>query len=142
MIIEEVNNPDEGTGEIDPETGEPIVKEPVDGEGAVKPEATFDIEGEKVPLAKILEWKKSGLMQDDYTKKTQTLAEQRKSLEYLITLDNYLKRNPDKAVAVRELLTGKTSASGEKFNWTEMSEEQQVKFLEEVAQAEERQIAD
>lgn len=142
MEIEKVNNPGEGTGEV-VEDGEVVVVDPGteggeggEGTGAGKPEATFEIEGEKIPLSKIKEWKEGSLRQDDYTKKTQTLADQRKSLQYLMTLDNFLKRNPDKAVAVRELLTGgEKTPGGEKFNWAEMSEEQQVKFLEGIAQS-------
>lgn len=41
----------------------------------------FDIEGEEVSLDQIKEWKSNGLMQADYTRKTQELSDNRKLLE-------------------------------------------------------------
>jgi len=52
----------------------------------VKPEVSDDPEitlkeGLKAKLSEILEWQKGHMMQKDYTQKTQTLAQERKSLE-------------------------------------------------------------
>lgn len=40
----------------------------------------IDLDGEEVTLAQIREWKKGGLREQDYTKKTQELSEQRKAV--------------------------------------------------------------
>ena len=44
-------------------------------------EPSFEIDGEKVSLSTLKEWKANGLRQSDYTRKTQELAQQRKELE-------------------------------------------------------------
>lgn len=41
----------------------------------------YDIDGEEVSAADVKKWKAGHLMQSDYTKKTQTLAEERKAFE-------------------------------------------------------------
>ena len=50
-------------------------------EGEESEEVFYEVDGEKVPAAKVKEWKEAGLRQDDYTRKTQDLAEQRKEFE-------------------------------------------------------------
>jgi hypothetical protein len=57
-----------------------VVTEPV-----VETIPTYEIDGEKITIDQIKEWKQNGLRQSDYTKKTQELAQQRKELEALGT---------------------------------------------------------
>ena len=40
----------------------------------------YEVDGEKITIDQIKEWKQNGLRQSDYTRKTQELAEQRKAL--------------------------------------------------------------
>lgn len=44
-------------------------------------EVYYDLDGEEVSLADLRKWKSEGLMQSDYTKKTQALASERKTVE-------------------------------------------------------------
>lgn len=64
-------------------------EEPEEAEAEDQPEAEADeekeptvlINGEEVPLSTVMEWRDSGLRAQDYTRKTMTLAEQRKQFE-------------------------------------------------------------
>lgn len=92
---EEVETP-EIAGE-EAETGESIVEEveSADTESAPieEPEEFYvDIDGREITFSQIKEWEQGHLRQSDYTRKTQGVAEDRKSVE-----------------ADRELLTGKVS---------------------------------
>lgn len=44
-------------------------------------ELYYDFDGEEISASQLKEWKTNGLLQKDYTQKTQALAEQRKALE-------------------------------------------------------------
>lgn len=76
-------------------------------------EPEFDIDGEKVKLSQIKEWKKGYMLQSDYTTKTQELAQQRKELEDLIKFADYLKSNPKKLEKVLEALEDKVEETRE-----------------------------
>ena len=71
----------------------------------------IEIGGEKVKLSQIQEWRKGYLRQDDYTRKTQQLAEQRKQIEQLqqrlqplLAVEQYLAANPQAALALKQVL--------------------------------------
>lgn len=71
----------------------------------------IEIGGEKVKLSQIQEWRKGYLRQDDYTRKTQQLAEQRKQIEQLqqrlqplLAVEQYLAANPQAALALKQFL--------------------------------------
>ena len=55
----------------------------------------FTIDGEEVDLDTIREWKRSGLRQSDYTRKTQELAKQRKEAQEALEVYNYLMSNQE-----------------------------------------------
>lgn len=84
---------------------------PSENTGAVSQETSplFDIDGEKVPLETLKEWKNGYLRQSDYTQKTQTLAEQRKEHEQAVTayneLLNWFSSNPQEAQRIHNLMT-------------------------------------
>jgi hypothetical protein len=61
----------------------------------------------KVKLSQITEWEKGHLLQKDYTKKTQELAQQRKELQELVEFGEYLKKNPEKLKKVLAVLEDK-----------------------------------
>lgn len=55
----------------------------------------YSIDGEEYSIDDIREWKKSGLRQSDYTRKTQELAKQRKEAQEALEVFNYLQSKPD-----------------------------------------------
>ena len=67
--------------------------------------------GKKVKMSDL---KKGYMMQSDYTTKTQALAEQRKEVEELVNLANYLKANPKKLERIIAILDEKGEAITEK----------------------------
>jgi len=82
----------------------------------VKPEAvpqdTEDpeievIPGKKFKRSQILEFEKGHMLQSDYTKKTQELAQQRKELEELAKFGEFLRANPQKLQRVLNVLEDK-----------------------------------
>ena len=70
----------------------------------------YDLGGEKAKRSQILEWKKANLLQSDYTKKTQELAQQRKELDELVRFADYLKANPAKLQKVLAALEDEVDA--------------------------------
>ncbi len=80
------------------------VTEPID-------DPEVDLGGEKVKRSQVLEWKKANLLQSDYTKKTQELAQQRKELDELVKFADYLKSNPAKLQKVLAALEDKAEAA-------------------------------
>lgn len=80
-ITEEIDEtPAEEVVEVEAEESEET--EDNEDENSEKEEVLYiDLDGEEVSLDQIKEWKSNGLMQADYTRKTQTLADDRKLLE-------------------------------------------------------------
>jgi hypothetical protein len=65
------------------------------------PITEYEIEGlGKVKIDDIKEWKQGYLRQSDYTKKTQSIAAQKKEMQDAIDLYNYFKKNPQIAQQV------------------------------------------
>jgi hypothetical protein len=73
-----------------------------------------EVELEGGTKVKMSELKKGYMLQSDYTTKTQALAEQRKEVEELITLANYLKANPTKLKRIIAILDEKGEEIAEK----------------------------
>ena len=111
---------------------EPAEKEAVKEEGDIEKETTekkeekpeddpeFDLgldEDGKTPLKftkkQILEMKKNGMLQSDYTKKTQELAAERANLKEVVDIIEYLKKNPGKAEKVIKILEEKEAEAKE-----------------------------
>jgi len=107
------------TGEVPTVTQDeaPLVNAVQQGEDQTEQVQTEDhdpeieIGGEKVKLSQIQEWRKGYLRQDDYTRKTQQLAEQRKQIEQLqqrlqplLAVEQYLAANPQVALALKQFL--------------------------------------
>ena len=111
---------------FDLETGEEIKKEvtppAVETPKAETPappatpeDPEFDLgEGKKAKLSQIKEWEKGTMLQSDYTKKTTELAEQRKEVQDLMNLAEYLKSNPAKLKKVIAILEDKAEEVKEK----------------------------
>jgi hypothetical protein len=65
------------------------------------PITEFEIDGlGKVKVDDIKEWKQGYMRQSDYTKKTQSIAQQRKEMQQAIEVFEYLKANPQVANAL------------------------------------------
>src|SRR5690606_4216693 len=76
-----------------------------------------ELDGEKVKLSQVRAWRQGHLMLNDYTRKTQELAEQRREIEQKQRLyqqyeqiDAYLRANPQVAVLIQQVLTGQYPA--------------------------------
>jgi hypothetical protein len=87
-----------------PEGGqtEPDVVPEGDGSQVTVPDE-IEIDGEKVRLDDVREWKKGSLRQSDYTRKTQELAAQRKQMQEAVELYEFLQKNPTYAQKLAEL---------------------------------------
>ncbi|MEW6171862.1 MAG: hypothetical protein AB1510_02165 [Bacillota bacterium] len=74
------------------------------GEGGEPPEITVEIDGEQVPLSEIKRWRDTRTnLESAYTKKFQTLAEQRKQVEPLM---NWFRSNPRQAQVIAAVVDG------------------------------------
>ncbi len=72
----------------------------------------------KFTKSQILELKKNGMLQADYTKKTQEIATEKANLKEVVDIIDYLKKNPKKAeriVAILEEKAEATEKAGEKL---------------------------
>lgn len=73
-----------------------------------EPEETkINIDGEEFTLEQIKEFRQGYMRQSDYTKKTQSIASQRKEAEQALEVYNYLKANPHIAQKLVEESEGK-----------------------------------
>lgn len=90
---------------------EPEVKEPENADNSI------EIEGiGKVKLDEVKEWKQGYLRQQDYTRKTQELARQRKEAQQAIELYNYLRANPHIAERLKEVDNDNIRRTADSFN--------------------------
>ncbi len=96
--------------------GDPAQKPETDTKTPDGQPAGEDIEfalpnGEKVKMSQIEAWKKAGLLEADYTKKTQALSERSKNVEALEKMSNYLRQNPKKLEKVLQILEDANEAA-------------------------------
>jgi len=106
-LISAIEAEEKGTPPVTPETPVTSPTEPVD-------DPEIDLGEEKAKRSQILEWKKANLLQSDYTKKTQDLAQQRKELDELVKFADYLKANPAKLQKVLAALEDKAEVAQDK----------------------------
>lgn len=100
------------------ETTPPTVEKPAleTAKPPVTEDPEFDLgEGKKAKLSQIKDWEKGSMLQSDYTKKTTELAEQRKEVQDLVNLANFLKANPEKLKKVIAVLEDKVEEAKEKI---------------------------
>lgn len=80
-------------------SGQPVADAFAPAEGTPAPQ-TFDVGGEQVPLEEL---QKGYLRQQDYTRKTQSLADQRREIEQLEEFAQALQSRPDIVQAIDEM---------------------------------------
>jgi hypothetical protein len=78
------------------------VSAPSGGDSAAQ---VYDIGGEQVTVDQIKQWKSGFMMNDDYTRKTQELAQMRDELKPYREMADYLKANPTQAQRVYNALS-------------------------------------
>jgi len=70
----------EGLDELDDHTSQEESEDSEDDGEQGKQEQTVEIDGEQVPLSEVKKWKAGNMRTDDYTRKTQELAEEKRRL--------------------------------------------------------------
>ena len=122
---EEGANDVETTSEI--EESEEEVEETQDAEGDL---LYYDIDGEEVSLDQIKEWKDNGLMQSDYTRKTQELAQSRKEFEAQREQFNELQSKLSEQTAMLDAMISEDSLTDEQI--AEMREYEPERYIEHI----------
>lgn len=89
-------------------------------------ELYFDIDGEEVSLEQLKEWKNNGLMQSDYTRKTQALADERKALEAMKAKINEMESAYNDKISEIDALIGNEEAA---IDWDELAEHDPSEYL-------------
>lgn len=89
----------------DPKAGEPAAAEPAAGaKPADKPDEDpeIDLGGDlgKVKRSSIASWKKNGMLEEDYRKKTEEISAQKQELEALANMSDFLTKHPKKLAKV------------------------------------------
>ena len=126
---------------------EPVEPTETAPEQSAEPEATeeeviqyLELDGNEYDLSEVRKWRDGHLMQKDYTKKTQTLAEERKSIEAeKANLQNLLK---DKAeiTEMKNLLTVLVNED-EAIDWEDLKANDLERYVELKETAEKRRKA-
>ncbi len=80
-MAEKVNDLVNAGAEPEPAPGTEPSGEPAPAGGEAAADQTVEIDGEKFTLEQLRELRQAGLRQEDYTRKTQTLADDRRALE-------------------------------------------------------------
>lgn len=98
----------------------------------------YDIDGEEVDSNQLKEWKANGLMQADYTRKTQELADNRKDFEAqqesLATKESELN---DKLLTLEAMLSEDTKTAEEIAEMREYEPEEYIKYTEKQSKLKE-----
>ena len=88
----------------------------------------YDLDGEEVSSDQLKEWKANGLMQADYTRKTQELADSRKDLEAEVESFKGKQSKFDSHIATLEAMISEESLSDEAL--VELREYEPEKYIE------------
>ena len=90
----------------------------------------YEIDGEEVSSDQLKEWKSNGLMQADYTRKTQELAASRKDLESEREALNSQKAKISEQLATLEVMISEDSLTDEQLQ--EMREYEPERYIEHI----------
>lgn len=124
--------PEAGKG-TEPPAAEPPAPEPE----AEDPEFDLGLDADgktaiKLKKSEIMELRKGGMLQADYTKKTQELAAQRQELKEVVDIIEYLKKNPKKAEEIVAILERKEEAAAEKAEDLKAAEDEIDALLKDL----------
>lgn len=89
-------------------------------------ELFYELDGEEVSLNQLREWKNNGLMQSDYTRKTQVLADERKALEAKLSKINEMESQFNDKISALDALLGNEEAE---IDWEELAEHDPSEYL-------------
>lgn len=89
-------------------------------------ELFYEIDGEEVSLEQLKEWKNNGLMQSDYTRKTQALADERKTLEAMKAKIQEMESAYNDKISEIDALIGNEEAA---IDWDELAEHDPSEYL-------------
>lgn len=89
-------------------------------------ELYFDIDGEEVSLEQLKEWKNNGLMQSDYTRKTQALADERKTLDAMKAKIQEMESAYNDKISEIDALIGNEEAA---IDWDDLAEHDPSEYL-------------
>ena len=94
----------------------------------------YDIDGEEVSSDQLKEWKANGLMQADYTRKTQDLSDSRKTLEEDVEVFKGKQSKFDNHIATLEAMISEETLSTEALaELREYEPEEYIKYTEKMA---------
>ena len=138
--IKEVVEPEAmANEEVTTEIEEPAEEEPAAQANDTETELFYyDIDGEEVDSNQLKEWKANGLMQADYTRKTQSLADERKDFES--QQDNLAVKESelnDKLLTIEAMLNEDTKTVEEIAEMREYEPEEYIKYTEKQSKLKE-----
>jgi hypothetical protein len=118
--------------EAEPEVEELDGNEPeVDHDTSVEDELFYDLDGEEVSQTQLRQWKNQGLMQSDYTRKTQAHSEDVKSFN--VTKNDFAVKESelnDKLLTLEAMLSEEAKTTDELAEMREYDPEAYIKYTE------------
>ena len=124
---------DTSNADVTPDVTEETVLETDESE-----ELYLDLDGREIPLSEIKEWEQGNLRQQDYTKKTQALAEERKAYEQS---QAQLTEKADLLDSRISELDAAFETSDQAVNWDELREYDPSEYLKQKELQEQRKTA-
>lgn len=121
----EVNTDVENAAEVEESEAQPIETQEEEGELFY-----YEIDGEEVDSKTLKEWKDNGLMQADYTRKTQELSESRKLFEQEQAEFNSKQSKLSEQLATLEAMINEDAVTDEQLQ--EMREYEPEKYIEYI----------
>ena len=103
-------NVDDNTDDEEYEVVEELEEEAEEVHEEAEEELFYELDGEEVSLNQLKEWKSNGLMQSDYTRKTQALADERKALEAKLSKINEMESQFNDKISALDALLGNEEA--------------------------------
>lgn len=129
---------EEAESNTDADVTEPEVEEETALETEETEELYLDLDGREIPLSDIREWEQGNLRQQDYTRKTQALADERKAIEQ--SQADLIQKSEVLETRIAELDAVFDSASKE-VNWDELREYDPSEYLKQKELQEARKTA-
>lgn len=130
VIESEVITNEEATPEIEDEAEEVTAAQANDEETDL---FYYDVDGEEVSSDQLKEWKANGLMQADYTRKTQELSDSRKTFEDEVSAFKEKQSKFDGHIATLEaMINEETLSDGDLAELREYDPEKYIEYTEKM----------